>query len=415
MEDEHKMKKFALFLLLLICTFGVGVGGVFVGMRLSEAQATDSAIIVDEIAAIQDAVVAQETIVQGIVQDFLTFLEAEPEVEEDDYIFETINVLHEEIYRMRHDMITREEMFAALETRSLTMTELFVLANPASVAISVETRGTNMFGQQTTRASAGSGFIISPDGYVLTNDHVLGNASQVTVLMYDGRSYRAEIIARKPEGDLALLKINSPNEFYYLQFGDSDELMVGEQVAAIGNPLGEFANSMTIGHVSALDRELTIDGVRLTLLQTDTAVNRGNSGGPLINDRGQVIGVITAKSTGDGVEGLGFALPSNVAYEVVYAWLNTVPETPAPVIGVNVDTMTDSFGRRWVLIVGVNEGGGAQAAGIEEGDIIITASGVIISSITELREVLSNYAPGDTLGLVISRDGEQLSIDVVLG
>ena len=409
------MKKFALFLLLLICTFGVGVGGVFVGLRLAEAQATDSSIIVDEIAAIQDAVVAQETMVQGIVQDFLTFLEAEPEVEEDDYIFETINVLHEEIYRMRHDMITREEMFSALETRALTMTELFVLANPASVAISVETRGTNMFGQQTTRASAGSGFIISPDGYVLTNDHVLGNASQVTVLMYDGRSYRAEIIARKPEGDLALLKINSPNEFYYLPFGDSDELMVGEQVAAIGNPLGEFANSMTVGHVSALDRELTIDGVRLTLLQTDTAVNRGNSGGPLINDRGQVIGVITAKSTGDGVEGLGFAIPSNVAYEVVYAWLNPVPETPTPVIGVNVDTMTDSFGRRWVLIVDVHNGSGARAAGIESGDIIITASGVIISSITELREVLSHYAPGDTLSLVVSRDGEQMSINVVLG
>ena len=316
---------------------------------------------------------------------------------------------------MRHELTARDEMLAALQERPLTMTELFVLANPAAVAISVETGGTNMFGQSTTRASAGSGFIISPDGYVLTNDHVLGNARQVTVLMYDGRAYRAEIIARKPEGDLALLKISSPNDFYYLEFGDSDDIMVGEMVAAIGNPLGEFANSMTVGHVSALDRTLTIDGVRLTLLQTDTAVNRGNSGGPLINDRGQVIGVITAKSTGSGVEGLAFAIPSNVAFEVVYAWLNPTPETPTPVIGINVDTMTDSFGRRWVLVASVNAGSGAQAAGLQAGDVIITASGVIVSNITELREILTNYAPNDTLQLVISRDGVQLSFDVVLG
>jgi len=405
------MKKVVLFFAMLICIFGVGIGGVFVGIHLAESQATESAIIVDEIAAIQDAVEAQETIVQG----FLTFLEAEV-VEEDDYFIESLQILQTELTRMRHDMLTtRDELFAALENRALTMPELFILANPASVAISVETRGTNMFGQSTTRASAGSGFIISPDGYVLTNDHVLGNATQVTVLMYDGRSYPAEIIARKPEGDLALLKITSPNDFYYLEFGDSDELMVGEQVAAIGNPLGEFANSMTVGHVSALDRELTIDGVRLTLLQTDAAVNRGNSGGPLLNDHGQVIGIITAKSTGSGVEGLGFAIPSNVASEVVYAWLNPVPETPAPVIGASVTTMTDSFGQRWMLITEVHEGGGAQAAGIEVGDIIVTASGSIVSNITELREVLSNYAPGDTLRLVISRDNEQMVIDVVLG
>jgi len=406
------MKKIALFLLLLICIFGVGVGGVFVGLRLAEAQAADSAIIANEIATIQEAIQEAAGVQETIVQEFLTFLEAEI-VEEDDYLTESLHVIQAELSRMRHDMITREEMFAALETRALTMSELFVLSNPASVAISVETAGTNMFGQRTTRASAGSGFIISPDGYVLTNDHVLGSGTHITVLMYDGRSYPATVIGRKPEGDLALLKIDSPHEFYFLEFANSDELMVGEQVAAIGNPLGEFANSMTVGHVSALDREVVIEGVRLTLIQTDAAVNRGNSGGPLINDRGQVIGVITAKST--GAEGIGFAIPSNIAIDVVNAWLNPTSETPTPVIGVSVDTITDSFGRRRVLITGVHDGSGAQAAGIEAGDIIITASGLIVSSITDLREILNNYAPGETLVLVISRDGEHMFISVVLG
>ena len=200
--------------------------------------------------------------------------------------------------------------------RKLSLPELFIGANPAVVAINTETTGRNFFGQIVTLPAAGSGFIVSADGYIVTNDHVIGNASRISVMLYNGTVFPASVVGRYRAGDLAVLKIDAEN-LPFLTFGDSDKVMVGEQVAAIGNPLGVLANSMTVGHISGLAREITIGRITLNMIQTDASVNRGNSGGPLMNLYGQVIGVITARADGAAVEGLGFAIPSNTAAEIV--------------------------------------------------------------------------------------------------
>ncbi|MCL1877627.1 MAG: trypsin-like peptidase domain-containing protein, partial [Defluviitaleaceae bacterium] len=202
------------------------------------------------------------------------------------------------------------------EYESFTLPELFNTANPSVVAISTEIVGRNAFGMQVMRPSSGSGFLISDNGYIVTNDHVIEGASNITVLMYDGREFPASIIGRDPSTDLAVIKIIGES-FPFLDFGNSDYLRVGDQVAAIGNPLGQLANSMTVGYVSALSRDVNIDGVSHTKIQTDAAVNLGNSGGPLLNLYGDVVGVVSAKSVGMNVEGLGFAIPSSHAEDIV--------------------------------------------------------------------------------------------------
>ena len=200
--------------------------------------------------------------------------------------------------------------------RTLSLNELFSSANPAVVAISTETTGRNVFGRRVTLPAAGSGFIVSEDGYLVTNNHVIENAASISVLLHDGTSYPAVLVGTDPLSDLAVLKIDA-NGLSYLVWGDSEDLQVGDQVVAIGNPLGEFANSMTVGYISALDREINIDGTPRNMLQTDAALNEGNSGGPLLNMRGQVVGIVSAKSIGMSVEGLGFAIPSKVAKNII--------------------------------------------------------------------------------------------------
>jgi len=205
---------------------------------------------------------------------------------------------------------------ADIKKEVFTLPEIFLGANPAVVTISTESVVRNIWGQGFTVTSAGSGFIISADGYIVTNHHVIENTTRITVKLYDGTVYQTRVIGHNRANDIAVLKIEA-TDLPFLTFGDSDALMVGEQVAAIGNPLGELSNSMTVGYISGLNREINIDGIKLTMIQTDTAVNRGNSGGPLLNTKGQVVGIITAKSGGHNVEGLSFAIPSNTADEIV--------------------------------------------------------------------------------------------------
>jgi serine protease Do len=214
------------------------------------------------------------------------------------------------------------------KNEEMTLPELFKRANTAVVAISTETTQRNFFGQVVTLPAAGSGFIVSADGYIVTNDHVIENANRISVMLYDGSIYPARVVGRYRVGDLAVLKIEADN-LSFLTFGDSCEILVGEQVAAIGNPLGELSNSMTVGHISGLDREITISGVTLTMIQTDASVNSGNSGGPLLNLQGEVIGVVTARAGGSSrgltVEGLGFAIPSNIAAQTVSLLIKNSP------------------------------------------------------------------------------------------
>jgi serine protease Do len=366
------MKKFAKIILTAMCAMGLVLSGGYVGARVALHTQSEQSNIMPASAV------------------------------DDNALFATL---------MSRPFENAFENTAA--SNSLSMPELFTMANPAVVAISTETTGRNIFGRVVTLPAAGSGFIVSSDGYVVTNDHVIGNANRVSVLLYDGTTHEARVIGRDPNGDLAVLKIDAAN-LSFLTFGDSENLLVGEQVAAIGNPLGEFANSMTVGVISALDREINIDGTPQNMLQTDTAVNRGNSGGPLLNAQGQVIGVVTAKSGGTNVEGLGFAIPSNIAEKTVTRLINN-PIPVRPVMGVTVSTVINTAGQTMVRVEYVVSGSAAQTAGVRIGDLVLSANGTRISVGDELINLIAAMNSGDEMKIVILRGGEEITLSVVLG
>ena len=295
---------------------------------------------------------------------------------------------------------------------TLSLTDLFTGANPAVVAISTETTGYNVFGRRVTLPAAGSGFIISADGYIVTNNHVIEDANSISVLLYDGNKHQATLVGRDPNSDVAVLKIDAQG-LSYLSWGASDALKVGEQVAAIGNPLGEFANSMTVGYISALNREINIDGTPRNMLQTDAAVNEGNSGGPLLNMMGQIIGIVSAKSVGMSVEGLGFAIPSNEAKAIVDLLIRDGYVKGRAVMGVTVG-LDDEDGATFVYVVSVNPGSAAEKAGVKEDDVILSANRKAVSTIEELKDVIATLSPGDELALKIRRGNENISLTVIL-
>ena len=293
--------------------------------------------------------------------------------------------------------------------RLLTLPELFRGANPAVVAISTQVTGMNVFGQRITRPSAGSGFFVSDDGYIVTNYHVIENASTITVLLFDGTELPATVVGRAPASDLAVIKVEGAN-FPFLTFGSSDDLLVGEQIAVIGNPLGELANSMTVGYVSAVNRDVTISGITYTKIQTDAAVNRGNSGGPMLNLYGEVVGVISAKTGGMDVEGLGFAIPSNLANQIVRQLIEH-GDVRRAVLGVNVDANHQS-GR--IVLTGISPGSAAERAGLRAGDMIITFNGTEVTSMTILRSLLGAATPGDTALITVRRGNDTITVTVIL-
>ena len=296
------------------------------------------------------------------------------------------------------------------DTSSITspITSVFAAANPAVVAISTESIGRNIFGQQVSVPSAGSGFAISSTGYIVTNDHVIANANRITVYLYDERSYDAIVVGRDSRNDLAVLKIEPIDPLEYLAFASSQELLIGEQVMAIGNPLGELANTMTMGHISALDRSITIDGIEISMLQTDAALNRGNSGGPLINMAGNVVGVVTAKAGTAGAEGIGFAIPANAAAEIVNNIIEGGQNNHRPVLGIIVSTNMDTFGRPFVRVEEVASGSGAYEADIKEGDILIAAKGLRIDTAEDVLGIINELSVGDLLEIVVVRQGEMM-------
>ena len=289
-----------------------------------------------------------------------------------------------------------------------SLPEIFDGANPAVVAISTETVGRNVFGREVVFPASGSGFLVSPGGYIVTNEHVIENASRITVFMYDGRQYEAEVVGSSAFSDLAVLKIEGEG-LPHLRFGDSDLNRVGEQVAAIGNPLGELANSMTVGYISSLERDVQIDRTPHVMLQTDAAINRGNSGGPLLNLRGEVIGVISAKRVGSGVEGLGFAIPSNYAARIVEQIIEYGLVRRA-VIGVTVDEVDGA-----VKLIAVSPGGPAQIAGLEPGDAILRIGERQVANFLHFRLALNSLTPGEAVEILVSRNGVEMAFEVVTG
>lgn len=305
------------------------------------------------------------------------------------------------------------ENLTMIANNKLTLQEIYAKCNPAVVAISTEIIGRNAFGQVVNLPSSGSGFIISSDGYIVTNNHVIDGVSAIKAHLSDGRSFDAKVIGSDSYTDLAVLKIEASG-LTHLTFGDSDKVLVGDLAAAIGNPLGQLANTFTVGYISSLDREINADGIPRTMMQTDAAVNRGNSGGPLLSEYGYVIGVVSAKSSGSGVEGLGFAIPSNLAENVVNQLIENGYVKGRPIMGISVSMARYGFGQTALQIAEVTPGGGADKAGIREGDYIIDIDGKQISTRDELLGVLYSRKAGDTVKVTVQRDQETKTFNVTL-
>ena len=283
---------------------------------------------------------------------------------------------------------------------------------------------TNYWGYQTTAAAAGSGFILSEDGYILTNQHVIDKANTITVAMYDGTKYPATLIGYDASNDIAVLKIDAKG-LTPVTLGDSDKLTVGDEVIAIGNPLGELTFSLTKGNVSALDRAVTLSSsVTMNLIQTDAAINSGNSGGALFNMYGEVVGITNAKYSSSGYSGeasidnIGFAIPINSVREIVSSIIEK-GYISTPYIGVtvgNVSEESQSYGMpQGAAIRSVEENGPAAQGGLQANDIVTAVNGETIESADDLKKNVAAAEPGDKLELTVYRRGETLTITVTVG
>ena len=301
------------------------------------------------------------------------------------------------------------------------------LALQQVVGVKTEITYTNVFGYTSKGAVSGSGFIISEDGYILTNHHVIEDAVaggyDVQVLMQDGSSYIATVVGYESDNDVAVLKIDASG-LNAAVIGDSDDMLVGEKVYAVGNPLGELEYTMTDGMVSAKDREISSTDSKtgqtktINMFQISAAINSGNSGGPVYNARGEVIGIATAKYSDTGVEGLGFAIPINDAVRIARDLISDGFVRGKAYMGVQVGTVTASAAQYYGLVQGaiiasVEEGGCAAAAGLKESDIIVAIDDKQITTRDELISAKKGYRAGDSAVLKVYRGGEYLELTIV--
>ena len=302
---------------------------------------------------------------------------------------------------------------------ALSATEIYELACKQVVGISTTVTGYNLFGQQTSNAVSGTGFIISEDGYILTNNHVVEDAKEVTVKLYDGSEYPAAIVGTEGrDSDVAVLKIDA-HGLTPVTLGSSDDMKVGEQIYVVGNPLGELTYTMTSGIVSALDREISTDrNTNINMFQLDAAVNSGNSGGPVYDSCGRVLGIVTAKYQSSGIEGLGFAIPINDAVDIARELIDHGYVTGKAYLGIIVTTMSESDAQRYnykagVYVSQVSEGSCAEKAGLKQGDVILELDGKAVSTTAELASAKKAYKAGDSCTLTVWRSGETLTLTVV--
>lgn len=291
------------------------------------------------------------------------------------------------------------------------------------VGITTEVTYSNFFGMSSSSAVSGSGFIVTENGYIITNYHVIEYAytgnREVTVMLHDGTRYSASIIGVEESNDIAVLKIDAAN-LSAASFGDSDSLAVGETVYAVGNPLGELEFSMSTGHVSALDRVIsTGEGAdSINMFQIDAAVNSGNSGGPVYNSRGEVIGVVTAKYSDTGVEGIGFAIPINDAASISHDLITKGYVTGKAYMGIKLDERYNSMYSQYygmplgAYVYSVDTGSSAEKAGLQAGDIITQLGDEQIIGYGDLRSAVKYFSAGDTTEIVIYRAGESLTLTI---
>ena len=284
--------------------------------------------------------------------------------------------------------------------------------------------------QEYTETAAGSGIIISEDGYILTNNHVISGADKITVYVNSGeddaeeQTYEATLVGSSENNDIAVLKIDAEG-LNAAVFGDSDQLEVGELAVAIGNPMGKVHGSVTAGIISAVEQELTIDDVTINAIQTDAAINPGNSGGALFDSYGNVIGVVYAKSSSVSIEGIGYAIPVNNIKELVEQMINDPDSVKDQtkgsqiMLGITIQNITEDMSKQYSMPVGVyitdvSTMSAAERAGLQKGDIIVGFAGEDVKTADELNALKAKQTPGDTVAVKIDRNGKEMTLDLVI-
>jgi serine protease Do len=300
----------------------------------------------------------------------------------------------------------------------LTASQVNKKVSPSVVYIGITATTTDFFGQSQTQTGSGSGVIISSDGYIMTNFHVIDGSEAVNVKLNDGKSYKAKLIGKDAQTDLAVIKIDAAN-LKAATFGDSSKLEVGDMALAIGNPLGTENGTLTVGVISALNRVVTIENFSMNLIQTDAAVNPGNSGGALVNAYGEVIGIVNAKTSAVGIEGLGYAIPINDAKKVVNLLMTKGYVTGRIRLGIEPKDITEEVADYYdlpvgVYVVSVTKGGSADKAGIIPKDVIIGIDGKDVLTSAELAAVRDKHKAGDVIKILIVRNKVEKVIKLTL-
>ncbi|MDO4845532.1 MAG: trypsin-like peptidase domain-containing protein [Oscillospiraceae bacterium] len=308
--------------------------------------------------------------------------------------------------------------------KSLTPADVYEQNVDSVVGIVTEMTTTNIFGQISSAVCGGSGFIFTEDGYIVTNAHVVGGAKSVRVTLHNGDEYDAKIVGTYSANDVALLKIEASG-LHAVTIGKSSDLVVGEQVAAIGNPLFELTYSMTVGYVSSLSRSLNIDGTPMNVLQTDVAINSGNSGGPLFDMNGNVIGITNAKrsgqtSSGASIEGISFSIPIDDVVDILRELAVNGRVNGLPYLGVEFRNLDSSIASVYKLPVGpyvteIIPGEAAEKAGMQVGDIVLKFNDTEVATRSDVVLALQKFRAGDTVTLTVYRSGTEITLDVVLG
>lgn len=304
-----------------------------------------------------------------------------------------------------------------------SLSDVASAVTPSVVVVTTEQIVTDNYfwGGQQVLSGAGSGVILTTDGYIVTNYHVVEGAQQITVTLHDDSTYTATVVGSDQQSDIALLKIDATG-LTPAVLGDSDSVQVGAVVIAVGNPMGTLGGTVTDGIVSALNRDISVEGNEMTLMQTSAAISPGNSGGGLFNTNGELIGIVNAKYSDEDAEGLGFAIPVNTMKTVVQDLLENGYVTGRPALGITVITVGDvqtamqyGVSSLGVYVNSVDEGSGAEAAGMKAGDRIVSIGTQLVESTDDVTNALKSYNVGDVVEVQVDRDRELITLQVTLG
>ena len=300
----------------------------------------------------------------------------------------------------------------------MSPSEVYASTVNSVVSINCSAVSTNIFGQQTESASSGSGFIYTADGYIVTNQHVVANASSINVTLYNGDTYPATLVGSDSDYDVAVLKIDA-KDLPAVTLGSSTDVNVGDTVMAIGNPLGELTFSMSQGIVSCVNRAINVEGTPFNMIQVDASINPGNSGGPLMNLYGEVVGIVSAKYSSYAnttVEGLGFAIPINDVQSIIKDIMENGSVGNKAYMAITAGTMTQQMAAQYkinategVFVYSVEDGGAGDKAGLKLGDVITKLNDTQITSMEDLSAAKKGFKAGDTVTLTVLRDGKEIT------